>query len=45
MEGTAAPAPASAKSIGRFPTDGKDTNQNNVDFHVTTTPTPRAPNN
>src|SRR5207253_62252 len=36
--------PAGSQSIGRFPTDGKDTNNNSADFHVTTAPTPKAAN-
>jgi cysteine-rich repeat protein len=48
VEGAAAPAPPGAappgRSIGRFP-NGVDTNQNSVDFHITTSVTPRAANN
>jgi Lamin Tail Domain/Collagen triple helix repeat (20 copies) len=47
VEGTAAPAPpttpAPGSSIVRLP-DGHDTNANAADFHVSSTPTPRAAN-
>ncbi|MBL8613416.1 MAG: lamin tail domain-containing protein [Myxococcales bacterium] len=39
-----APAPASNKTIGRKP-DGKDTDNNSVDFALLTAPTPGAANN
>jgi len=43
VEGTAAPAPAAGKSLGRTPT-GVDTNDNATDFRVSDTPSPRAAN-
>ncbi len=48
VEGAAVAAPPvvapPGRSVGRFP-NGVDTNQNLVDFHLTTTVTPRAANN
>jgi cysteine-rich repeat protein len=48
VEGAAVAAPPvvapPGRSIGRFP-NGVDTNQNSVDFHLTTSVTPRAANN
>ena len=43
VEGTVIAAPASASSIRRRP-NGTDTNDNSVDFTVTTTPTPGVTN-
>ena len=43
VEGAAAPAPPSGESIARTP-NGTDTNHNDADFAVATTPTPRAAN-
>lgn len=44
LEGTPAPSPAAGSSIYRAP-DGKDTNDNGVDFSAATpTPTPKAAN-
>lgn len=42
-EGMQAPAPSVDRSIGRYPS-GLDTNNNNSDFMVSTTPTPGALN-
>jgi hypothetical protein len=41
--GKAAPAPASGQSIARTP-DGKDTETNETDFAITSTPTPNEKN-
>jgi hypothetical protein len=43
VEGAAAPAPPAGDSIARTP-NGTDTDHNNSDFVVATTPTPRAAN-
>jgi hypothetical protein len=43
VEGTAGAAPPAGSSLRRLP-DGKDTNDNAADLGVSSTPTPRAPN-
>ncbi|MDB4968283.1 MAG: LigC protein [Myxococcales bacterium] len=43
VEGAPAPAPATGQSTARTP-NGADTNKNNVDFVIASTPTPKAAN-
>ncbi|HEY4244314.1 MAG TPA: lamin tail domain-containing protein [Kofleriaceae bacterium] len=44
LEGTAAPALVTAKSVARAPFDGNDTNTGGADFTLAATPTPKALN-